>query len=108
TGTYSGVMTFCYKIGQGIMTTVFTMLLGAVGFVSGQSWQSQKASDGIGWILCVGVVIFVGAGIAIFSQLKLDRKKITEIMERNNQKEQEAKARKAEEEMRQEAAASEE
>lgn len=108
TGTYSGVMTFCYKIGQGIMTTVSTMLLGAVGFVSGQSWQSQKASDGIGWILCIGVVIFVGAGIAIFSQLKLDRKKITEIMERNNQKEQEAKARKAEEEMRQEAAASEE
>lgn len=86
TGTYSGVMTFCYKIGQGIMTTVSTMLLAAVGFESGQSWQTQKASDGIGWILCIGVVIFVGAGIAIFSQLKLDRKKITEILERDNQK----------------------
>ncbi|MBR1747112.1 MAG: MFS transporter [Clostridia bacterium] len=86
TGTYSGVMTFCYKIGQGIMTTVSTMLLAAVGFVSGQSWQSEGASEGIGWILCVGVVIFVGAGIVIFSRLKLDRKKITEILEKNNKK----------------------
>lgn len=84
TGTYAGVMTFCYKAGQGIVTTVSTSLLSAIGFVSGAATQTEKASSGIGWILCVGVIVFVGAGILIFSRLKLDKKKIEETLARQN------------------------
>lgn len=80
TGTYAGVMTFCYKAGQGIVTAVSTSLLTAVGFVSGNAEQTPEAAAGIGWILCVGVVVFVGAGILIFSRLKLDKTKIAEIL----------------------------
>ena len=85
TGTYAGVMTFCYKAGQGIVTAVSTALLGVVGFVSGQSIQTKEASDGIGWILCVGVVVFVGLGILIFSRLKLDKEKISMILKENEE-----------------------
>lgn len=83
TGTFAGVMTFCYKAGQGIVTAVSTSLLTAIGFVSGAAEQSAKASAGIGWILCVGVVVFVGAGMIIFSRLKLDKDKIAAILEKN-------------------------
>lgn len=82
TGTFAGVMTFCYKAGQGIVTAVSTSLLTTIGFVSGQAKQTEAASSGIGWILCVGVVVFVGAGMIIFSRLKLDKEKIAEIMAR--------------------------
>lgn len=87
TGTFAGVMTFCYKAGQGIVTAVSTSLLTTIGFVSGQAKQTEAASSGIGWILCVGVVVFVGAGMIIFSRLKLDKAKIAEIMEREKEKE---------------------
>ena len=56
-----------------------------VGFVSGQSIQTKEASDGIGWILCVGVVVFVGLGILIFSRLKLDKEKISMILKENEE-----------------------
>ena len=81
TGTYAGVMTFCYKAGQGIVTAVSTALMGAVGFQTGAAEQTREAADGIGWILCVGVLFFVGAGLIIFSTLKLDKAKISEILD---------------------------
>ena len=80
TGTYAGVMTFCYKAGQGIITAVSTALMSVVGFQTGAAEQTREASDGIGWILCIGVLVFVGAGLIIFSQLKLDKDKINEIL----------------------------
>ena len=78
---YAGVMTFCYKAGQGIVTAVSTALMGAVGFQTGAAEQTREAADGIGWILCVGVLFFVGAGLIIFSTLKLDKAKISEILD---------------------------
>ena len=83
TGTYAGVMTFCYKAGQGIITAVSTALMSLVGFQTGAAEQTRKASDGIGWILCIGVLVFVGAGLIIFSQLKLDKNKINEILDKH-------------------------
>ncbi len=80
TGTYAGVMTFCYKAGQGIVTAISTALMGAVGFQTGAAEQTRQAADGIGWILCIGVLVFVGAGLIIFSTLKLDKKRISEIL----------------------------
>ncbi|MCR4661022.1 MAG: MFS transporter [Clostridia bacterium] len=80
TGTYAGVMTFCYKAGQGIITAVSTALMGVVGFQTGATEQTREAADGIGWILCIGVLVFVGAGLIIFSRLKLDKDKINEIL----------------------------
>ena len=85
TGTYAGVMTFCYKVGQGIVTAISTALLDAIGFVSGNATQPQSAKDGIGWILCVGVVVFVGLGILVFSRLKLDKAKIEEILHKQQE-----------------------
>ncbi len=81
TGTYAGVMTFCYKAGQGIVTAISTALMGAVGFQTGAAEQTREAADGIGWILCVGVLIFVGAGLIIFSTLKLDKARISKILD---------------------------
>lgn len=80
TGTYAGVMTFCYKAGQGIVTAVSTALLTVVGFQSGATEQTREAADGIGWILCIGVLVFVGAGLIIFSRLKLDKERINAIL----------------------------
>ncbi len=85
TGTYAGVMTFCYKAGQGIVTAVSTALMGAVGFKTGEASQTRDAADGIGWILCIGVLIFVGAGLIIFSTLKLDKARISRILDRQKQ-----------------------
>lgn len=92
TGTYAGVMTFCYKAGQGIITAVATSLMTVVGFVAGASVdkQPESAKSGIGWILCVGVIVFVGAGILIFSQLKLDKNKINAILAKEKANMQEA------------------
>lgn len=92
TGTYAGVMTFCYKAGQGIVTAVSTALMGAVGFVTGAAEQSRPAADGIGWILCIGVLVFVGAGLIIFSTLKLDKKKISEILDKQKKQAAEVNA----------------
>lgn len=83
TGTYAGVMTFCYKAGQGIVTAVSTALMGAVGFKTGEAEQTRTAADGIGWILCIGVLVFVGAGLIIFSTLKLDKARISQILDKH-------------------------
>jgi Na+/melibiose symporter-like transporter len=80
TGTYAGVMTFCYKAGQGIVTAVSTALLDTIGFRTGEATQTASAATGMGWILCIGIIVFVGCGIAIISRLKLDRNKISEIL----------------------------
>ena len=80
TGTFAGVMTFCYKAGQGIVTAVSTALLDTIGFKSGAATQTEQAAAGIGWILCVGVVFFVGFGLIIYSRLKLDKNKINAIL----------------------------
>lgn len=90
TGTYAGVMTFCYKAGQGIVTAVSTALLTTVGFQTGAATQTREAADGIGWILCIGVLVFVGAGIIIFSRLKLDKEKINSILDKEKANMQEA------------------
>lgn len=84
TGTFAGVMTFCYKAGQGIVTAISTALLDTIGFKSGAATQTEQAAAGIGWILCVGVVFFVGFGIIIYSRLKLDKNKIAEILAKEN------------------------
>ena len=85
TGTYAGVMTFCYKAGQGIVTSISSFLLTTVGFVSGAASQTEEASDGIGWILMVGIVIFMGFGLLILSRLKIDKNKVNLALEKSEQ-----------------------
>lgn len=84
-GTYAGVMTFSYKISQGITTTVSTALLAAIGFIAGQAEQTYEASKKMGLILCVGVTVAMALGIVIFSRLKLDKEKISDILSRQNE-----------------------
>ncbi len=85
TGTFAGVMTFCFKAGQGIVTAISTALLDVIHFKTGAATQPPEAKEGIGWILCIGVIIFVGLGIVVFSRLKLDKQKISEILDRQRQ-----------------------
>lgn len=83
-GTYAGVMTFSYKVSQGITTAVSTALLSAIGFISGEAAQTPEASMKMGLILCVGITVAVAAGIVIFSRLKLDKEKISAILVKQN------------------------
>lgn len=81
TGTYAGMMTFAYKISQSITQLVANSLLAAIGFVSGQTFQSEQTSDRLGLILVVGVTVSVMVGIIIYATLKIDKKEITDIMQ---------------------------
>ena len=83
-GTYAGVTTFAYKISQGITTTVSTALLSVIGFKTGEAVQTEEAAGRMGLILCIGVVVAVTLGIIIFSRLKLDKAKISAILNRDS------------------------
>ena len=89
-GTFSGVMTFCYKAGQGIVTAISTALLTTVGFVSGAATQTEKASEGIGWILMIGIVFFMGVGLIVLSRLRLDKNKINTVLALEKEKQENA------------------
>lgn len=86
TGTYAGMMTFAYKVSQALTQLISGFLLTAVGYVSGSSVQSDGTSKGIGWILCIGLIVSVVAGILIFSKLKIDKKEITRLLNEEAEK----------------------
>lgn len=92
TGTYAGMMTFAYKISQSLTQLVANSLLVTIGFVSGQTWQTEETSNKLGLILCVGITVAIAIGIVIYSTMKINKGEITAIMEGNAAAEQEAAA----------------
>lgn len=81
TGTYAGMMTFSYKVSQALTQLMAGLMLDVIGFQEGSSVQTESTAIGLGWVLCVGIILAVTTGILIFSRLKVDKEEITRLME---------------------------
>lgn len=82
TATYSGFLTFANKTGQAISNAVLGVMLDVIGFQEGSTTQTPEVSAGLGWIMCIGVILAVGAGIAIFSTCKLKRSEVQDALDK--------------------------
>ncbi len=85
TATYSGFLTFANKTGQAISNAVLGVMLDVIGFQEGSTTQTPQVAENLGWVMCIGVILAVGAGIAIFSTCKLKRSEVQEALDRLSQ-----------------------
>ncbi len=76
TATYSGFLTFANKTGQAISNAVLGVMLDVIGFQEGSTTQTPEVAESLGWVMCIGVILAVGAGILIFSTCKLKRSEV--------------------------------
>ncbi len=82
TATYSGFLTFANKTGQAISNAVLGVMLDVIGFQEGSVTQTPEVASNLGWVMCIGVILSVGAGIAIFSTCKLKRSEVQEALDK--------------------------
>jgi Na+/melibiose symporter-like transporter len=82
TATYSGFLTFANKTGQAISNAVLGVMLDVIGFQEGSPTQTPEVASNLGWVMCIGVILAVGAGIAIFSTCKLKRSEVQEALDK--------------------------
>ncbi len=80
TATYSGFLTFANKAGQAISNAVLGVMLDVIGFQEGSAIQTPEVAEGLGWVMCIGVILAVGAGILIFMTCKLKRSEVEEAL----------------------------
>jgi len=85
TATYSGFLTFANKTGQAISNAVLGVMLDVIGFQEGSTTQTPQVAENLGWVMCIGVIIAVGAGILIFSTCKLKRSEVQKALDQLNQ-----------------------
>lgn len=85
TATYSGFLTFANKTGQAISNAVLGVMLDVIGFQEGSTTQTPQVAENLGWVMCIGVILAVGAGILIFSTCKLKRSEVQEALDKLNQ-----------------------
>lgn len=85
TATYSGFLTFANKTGQAISNAVLGVMLDVIGFQEGSTTQTPQVAENLGWVMCIGVILAVGAGIAIFSTCKLKRSEVQEALDKLSQ-----------------------
>jgi GPH family glycoside/pentoside/hexuronide:cation symporter len=75
TATFTGFMTFSFKISQALTLLIIGILLEVVGFKTAVDTQIYvpplSAETGLGYIFCIGVIVSMIAGIIIFSGYKL-------------------------------------
>ncbi|MBQ4073571.1 MAG: MFS transporter [Clostridia bacterium] len=85
TATYSGFLTFANKTGQAISNAVLGVMLDVIGFQEGSTTQTPQVAENLGWVMCIGVILAVGAGILIFSTCKLKRSEVQEALDKLSQ-----------------------
>ena len=85
TATYSGFLTFANKTGQAISNAVLGVMLDVIGFQEGSTTQTPQVAENLGWVMCIGVILAVGAGILIFSTCKLKRSEVQEALDKLGQ-----------------------
>ena len=85
TATYSGFLTFANKTGQAISNAVLGVMLDVIGFQEGSTVQTPQVAENLGWVMCIGVILAVGAGILIFSTCKLKRSEVQEALDKLGQ-----------------------
>jgi Na+/melibiose symporter-like transporter len=57
-------------------------MLDVIGFQEGSPTQTPEVASNLGWVMCIGVILAVGAGIAIFSTCKLKRSEVQEALDK--------------------------
>jgi Na+/melibiose symporter-like transporter len=71
TATFTGFMTFSFKLSQALTLLLIGLLLEIIGFKVPEGTEiylpSMTAQRGLGYIFCIGVVITMVAGIVLFS-----------------------------------------
>ena len=85
TATYSGFLTFANKTGQAISNAVLGVMLDVIGFQEGGTTQTPQVAENLGWVMCIGVILAVGAGLLIFSTCKLKRSEVQKALDQLNQ-----------------------
>ena len=85
TATYSGFLTFANKTGQAISNAVLGVMLDVIGFQEGSTTQTPQVAANLGWVMCIGVILAVGAGLLIFSTCKLKRSEVQQALDQLNQ-----------------------
>lgn len=81
TATYSGFLTFANKTGQAISNAVLGVMLDVIGFQEGSTTQTPQVAANLGWVMCIGVILAVGAGMLIFMTCKLKRSEVQEALD---------------------------
>ena len=60
-------------------------MLDVIGFQEGSTTQTPQVAENLGWVMCIGVILAVGAGILIFSTCKLKRSEVQEALDKLSQ-----------------------
>ena len=81
TATYTGFLTFGNKVGQAFSSAVLGFMLDAIGFKEGSPTQTAEVSAGLGWIMCIGVILALGIGLFIFTRCKMTRADVQRAMD---------------------------
>lgn len=80
TATFTGFMTFAFKLSQALTLLIIGIMLEVIGFKTSQGTEVYvpplSAERGLGYIFCIGVVGSLTAGIIIFSRYTLKGKDI--------------------------------
>lgn len=81
TATYSGFLTFGNKVGQALSSAILGVLLRLIGFEEGSTSQTAEVCEGLGWIMCIGVILAIGGGLLISSRIKMTRAEVQRAMD---------------------------
>ena len=87
TATYTGFLTFGNKVGQALSSAILGFMLDAIGFQEGSTTQTPEVSEGLGWIMCIGVILAIGTGLFIFTRSKMTRADVQAAMDKLEQQE---------------------
>ena len=81
TATYTGFLTFGNKVGQALSSAILGVLLRLIGFEEGSTSQTAEVCEGLGWIMCIGVILAIGGGLLISSRIKMTRAEVQQAMD---------------------------
>lgn len=81
TATYSGFLTFGNKVGQAASSAILGAMLDLIGFQEGATSQTEAVCVGLGWLMCIGVILAIGCGLLIFSRCKMTRADVQAAMD---------------------------
>ena len=72
---------FMMNCGLNQTSAVLGFMLDAIGFKEGSPTQTAEVSAGLGWIMCIGVILAIGIGLFIFTRCKMTRADVQRAMD---------------------------
>ena len=70
-----------------LSSAILGFMLDAIGFQEGSTTQTPEVSEGLGWIMCIGVILAIGTGLFIFTRSKMTRADVQAAMDKLEQQE---------------------